>query len=252
MLTIRPAQWKALAEAGLVRFEDEMVQHLSVFAPELARVMGEPRMRELVRLGIARGKAYGFTDRGPLRSYLEMMLALGADFDTDPALARATAALRGEPSEQHRRAAALYEGVLEYCEEVNGLQNEHALMAMERVRDVPYEALPGNGNAGDRALMLFRGGFPQKYEYAGEAALRNLLTGAARVSDEYGVHSMAGRLLIASLMYAFGHGVFSDPAYRWAPDTLRDAALADAEERARHLHRKTRLYVSAALKNLGT
>src|SRR6266513_1774031 len=153
VLSVRPAQWQALTEAGLVRFEHEMVEHLSGFAPELASFIGAERMHELVRLGIARGRAYRFTHRGPLRSYLEMMLALGSDFDTDPALRRATAALRAGPLEQHRRARALYEGVREYWEQVNGLQNEQATTAMKRVRDVPYEALAG-GNFAERALLL--------------------------------------------------------------------------------------------------
>jgi hypothetical protein len=250
MLTIRPAQWQALTVAGLTNFEHEMVQHLTGFAPELANVMGRERMHELVRLGIERAKAYGFTARGPLRSYLEMMLALGSSFDTDPALTRATAALRSAGVEQHKRAAALYEGVLDYCEQVNGLQNEHAMAAMKRVRDAQYESLAGAGAFEERGLTLFRLGFPQKYEYAAQAALRHVLQTALRTSEQYGVHSGSGRLLIASLLYAFGHGVFVDPAYRWIPHTMRDTAIADPEQRVRHLHRKTHIYIAAALKNL--
>lgn len=250
MLTIRTEQWNALTQSGLIRFEDEMVQHLSGFAPELAKVMGEPRMHELVRLGIARGQAYGFTDCGPLRFYLETMLALGSDFDTDAMLERATEPLRNPPKEQHARAAALYDGVRDYFEQVNGRRNEHALAAMQRIRVMSYEDLPGGGDSSARALALFRGGFPQKYAYAGETALRAVVARAQRASVEYGARSEAAGLLLASVMFGFGHGATSDPAYTWIADTLRDASTPDAEQRMQVLHRKTRLYLSSALKNL--
>ncbi len=249
MLSVRPAQWQALTEAGLGRFAQEMFEHLCGFAPELADFAGTDRVHEVVRLGIARGRAHRFTHRGPLRTYLEMMLALGSDFDTDPALRRASAALRARELEQHRRARLLYEDVLQYCERVNGLQNGHALAALRRLRDVPYEALASSGNFHERTLLLFRGCFPEKYQYAGEAALRQFATGAARKAEEYGVGSDAGRQLMALLLFLFGHGAFADPAYRWMAETMRDAALPGPEQRVRELHRKARLYLAAALKN---
>jgi len=250
MLQIRTAQWQALQAGGLRQFEHEMVRHLSGFAPELAQVMGKERMHELVRIGLARGQAYGYTNRGPLRSYLETMLALGSHFDTDPVLARATSVLRSEGVPQLASAAALHEGIAEYFKQVNGPRNEYALAAMTRTRDVPYEALPGGGDVRARAFVLFRGGFPQKYHYAKEDALQSLWTSSELRSAEFGLKSEAGRLLVVSLMYGYGHGVFSDPAYRWTADTMRDPALPDPEQRAQHLYRKNRLYLTAALKNL--
>lgn len=249
MIAISTTQWKALADAGLLRFADEMVEHLSEFAPELAEVMDPQRLQALVQRGIARAKGYGFTNRGPLRSYLETMLALGSDFDTDPALVRATAALRGESADQLDRAARLHAAIGEYCDQVNGPDNQHALAAMRRVQDVPYDAMAGGSHVGERALALFRGGFPQKYDYAGDAALRQLLIAAARISGQYEVRTDTGKLVIATMLYSFGHGVFSDPAYAWVAETMRNSAVP-ADERPRHLHRRARTYLGAALANL--
>lgn len=251
MLTIGSDQWKALTDAGLLRFEGEMVEHLSGFAPQLAKVMGSRGLHELVRRGIPRGRAHGFSQRGPLRTYLETMLALGSDFDTDPALVRATVSLRNRNADADpmQSAAAFHRDIVAYCEQVNGAANEHAFAAMRRVQEVPYEALSGGANLGERALALFRAGFPQKFAYTGEAAMRQLLAEAARVSERFEVRSDSGRLVTATMLYAFGHGVFDDPAYPWVAEAMRNVAVA-AEERPRHLQRKARLYLSAALANL--
>jgi hypothetical protein len=249
MMTIKQPQWSALSEASFQLFEDEMVKHLAGFAPELAKVAGPQRLHQLVQRGVQRGRAYGLTQRGPLRSYLETMLSLGSDFDTDPALARATASLRAPTIDQSQRAAALHAGILHYFDQVHGPDDEYALAAIRRVRDVPYEAFNGSGNLGGRALALFRGGFPQKYDYAGEAALNVLLGRAARVGDAYAVRSDAGRLVIAFMLYTFGHGVFSDPAYPWAEETLRHPDISE-DQRPEHLHRKARLYLAAVLEHL--
>lgn len=271
MITIGAAQWNAL---GRQSFEDEMVRHLADFAPALARIMTRPGMVQFVRLGVERGRAHGFTHRGPLRMYLETMLALGSGFDTDPQLARATGALRArspgqeiepderdvpsEPSEQAEqrrhdeqkaRAAALHAGLTDYLDQVHGPDDVHAVAAMRRFMDLPYESLAAEGNPAQRALALFDGVFPHKSAYAGEPALRQLLSGAARASQAYGVQSAAGRLLVACLMFGLGHQVLSDPAYAWTAATLSDRSLP-ADERPRHLHRKLRLYLGAAMDHL--
>jgi hypothetical protein len=249
MITIRPTQWTALSTASQQAFENEMAAHLATYAPELAKVMGGPRLKALVQLGCLRGRAYGLTNKGPLRFYLETMLALGSSFDTDPVLGSATASLHTPALDQATRADALHAAIVSYLDEVNGPENEHAIAALRRIRDVPFEVFDGQGQVGMRAMALFRGGFPQKYARAGDAALGELLRTAARVSDEFAVRSDAGRLLVASLLYSLGHGVFSDPAYAWAGDTLRLTTLPE-DERTQLLYRKARLYLSAVLDTL--
>lgn len=249
MISISPTQWTALSVASQHSFEDEMVAHLADYAPELAKVMGTTRLKALVQLGCVRSRAHGLTNKGPLRFYLETMLSLGSDFDTDPLLVRATASLYTPDLDQTRRAEALHAAVLTCMDEVNGPDNEHLIAAIRRIQNLPFEAFAGRGNLGERALALFSGGFPEKYAYAGDAALRELLLTAARLSDEFGLRSDAGRLVVAFMLYALGHGVFSDPAYAWAGDTVRDATLPE-EERAQLLYRKARLYLGAVLDSL--
>ena len=62
MLQIRQEQFQILKTHSLVQFENEMLQHLSTFAPRLFEIRGEAAFRELVRSGIQTAMGYGFTN----------------------------------------------------------------------------------------------------------------------------------------------------------------------------------------------
>ena len=54
------------------------------FAPELCEVIGEEQLRVALRQAMARAAGYGFTYRGPIRLFIELMFLCGSAFDTDP------------------------------------------------------------------------------------------------------------------------------------------------------------------------
>src|ERR1043165_9279855 len=90
MLVIRKEQIDVLTGSMLQGFEDEMVEHLAEFSPPLFAVIKEEQMRKAGRFGFDKCDKYGFTLRGPMRLYLEMMLLFGSHFDTDPQYSWAT------------------------------------------------------------------------------------------------------------------------------------------------------------------
>src|SRR5262245_64449839 len=98
MFTIRVEQQEAFDRALFRGFEDDMVSHLRRFAPRLFELRGEPTFRALIRLGADRAGRYGFTNRGPVRLFVELMVILGCDFDTDPMLPWAARDLSESPS----------------------------------------------------------------------------------------------------------------------------------------------------------
>jgi hypothetical protein len=63
MLKIRKEQMEVFEQAAIRNFEDEMVQHLKKFSPRHCDVIGEDNVREVIRLGIERGKKYNLTNR---------------------------------------------------------------------------------------------------------------------------------------------------------------------------------------------
>ncbi len=86
MLQIRPEQMEKFQQAAQRRFEDRMVAHLKKFFPENCGGMPEKDLREFVRHGLARSKAYGITGRRDVCHYLDIMAVFGRDFDVDPRL----------------------------------------------------------------------------------------------------------------------------------------------------------------------
>src|SRR5262245_10939339 len=78
---------RQLREFGLLArqsFAEEMVEHLLDFAPDHAKSLGTKALAQIVELGMARARGYGFEQRGPMQFYIELMFHLGSDVDTDP------------------------------------------------------------------------------------------------------------------------------------------------------------------------
>src|SRR5690348_3667675 len=119
MLVVRAPQMKVFEQDSLRRFEDEMVVHSRGFAPELCKVLGEEQLRVALRQAMARATTYGFTNRGPMRLYIELMFLCGSDFDTDPQYPLIGEILRA-PGPQMQRAQQIHEGYLDYLENVSG------------------------------------------------------------------------------------------------------------------------------------
>src|SRR5579871_2919118 len=112
-----------------------MVKHLSEFAPEHTRVLGEPATAAIVRTGIARAEDYGFVTEGPVRLYIEMMFLLGSGFDTDPLFPRVSEILTSQDGETER-ARALYEWITVYSRAVFGTNGKLMRAALRRAAAV--------------------------------------------------------------------------------------------------------------------
>ena len=84
MLTIRQDQLAVFSQLEVQRFEEWMVVHLKKFFPQRCRAAGTAEIRELVRYGIERAEAHGFTAKREACKYIDLMMVFGRDFDNDP------------------------------------------------------------------------------------------------------------------------------------------------------------------------
>ena len=113
MLTIRKEQMAALGAAQVKKFEDRMVTHLQKHFPEQCKKLG-PKLRELVAYGIERAGSYGIVAERDVSRYIDIMLAFGRDFDKDPNLPWAAAALNAKyPQGPSEKTDWLYDGAKE-------------------------------------------------------------------------------------------------------------------------------------------
>ncbi|NNE65651.1 MAG: hypothetical protein HKN33_03720 [Pyrinomonadaceae bacterium] len=241
-----------MEEVALRNFEDGLVQHCKEFAPKHSEVIEDEGVRKVVKLGIKRANEYGFTKRGPIRFYVELMFMFGSDFDNDFQLPWAEGVLTNDQiSDEMERADALHEKMLEYLEQVAGEDDEYSLKALRKLSKARLEKYRvAGGTIEDLITMALRDVYPQKYEYLGEDRIETLVEGAKQAAKRHSVSSETGLVLFASLIFAIGHGFDNDPLFPWVKATMKDDSVPDPNERAEKLEKKMKIYLERALEYL--
>ena len=85
MLVIREAQLVALSRALRSRFEREALEHVKDCFPDQCAELGEDNAFYYVQQGLRRSRDYGFESQYDSLRFLNVMFALGADFDKSEA-----------------------------------------------------------------------------------------------------------------------------------------------------------------------
>jgi hypothetical protein len=247
-MIIRAEQMKAFEEAAVRNFKQELAEHCRAFAPGLAEEAGPANVARFVESGLERARSYGFKLRGPTRLYIELMLSFGWEFETDGQL-HWVRAVNGES--EMGRAQALKEAAAAYIERVMGPEREHAIAALGRLaRFSPdmWQRLSGPFDA--RLGQLLCAAFPEKFQYAGAAAVRALIPRAADVASRAGVKLEMAVVLLAMLMFIFGQGAPADPMYAWISAGLTDPKTPNPQDRVGKLYEQTRSYAERALREI--
>lgn len=249
MLTMRQDQVEAFRQHHLQKFEDEMVEHLKKFSPRHWKVMGEADGRRVIRLGIEQAEKYGFTNRGPVRFYIELMSMFGSYFDTDPQHPWASAVL-ADPENVHQdvRADRLYAAMNKYLEEVVGPERQHLREAVRPLMDARFEDIVQPGvNLEDQILKVLHSVCPARCEYAGEPVLRRLLQHGFELAHSYEFESDKGKVLMVILTFVVGHGFPKDPLNGWIVRRLNSKRWPDPNRRVDELSSKSLLYLKHIL-----
>ncbi len=251
-MLIRKEQMQALEEARLPEFEDYMVVHLGKFSPLHSKSLGEAGIRTLIRVGMERAKRHGFTHRGPVKFYIETMILLGVDFDTDPQYPRPGEILRDlSIPDQTQRADKIHAWLIELLDAAGGPKREYARRALQRAREIPFQYIPvSSPNFEDEVIRYMKENHPEKVAYVGETNLKGLIPRAIEETKKYSVFTDAGVCLFIGLMFAVGHGFINDPKYPWAYKTLTNPAITDPDKRVERLYSKTMTYLDHVLQHL--
>ena len=238
MLYIRRQQIEVFERAALRRFEDEMVAHSKEFSPRLCEVIGEEQLRVALRQAMNRAGTYGFTYRGSIRLFIELMFLCGSDFDNDPQYP-ALADILNASGDQMQRAEQIYEGILDYQKKVSGPDAENTRKALGALSI--FARMPVTFSSNDFVsgmLQEMTDAFPQKVAYIGDEALTALIYEGRAEARRYRFPTVRGETLVVVLMFAFGHGCTNDPLYPWIARTLKDERIIDPAARAERLEKK--------------
>jgi hypothetical protein len=243
---------RLLRLSALDLFKEDLLQHLSRFAPELHALRGDEVFRHLIDEGVARAARYGFTNRGPLRFFLECMLSYGAEFDTDVQIRGLQESLVHQHANgQEWHADQAFAAIERYQIQTRGPGNDHAIQALRRLG--PFlERLDSlaDGSLETDLFALMARVYPQKFEFVGQERLRGLIAEARQEAARFNMATAAGAGLLCGLMFALGHGISRDALYPWVRTTLTQPPVQDAARRIERLRRKTRIYLKATLNNL--
>lgn len=245
-MRLRDEQIQRLERTSVEGFVSEMLVHLREFAPELGRLHQDAVLRSAIRSGIDAAARHRFTNRGPVRLFLELQWSLGSEFDSDPQLPWAARILRMRPHDQSWRAEVLHEHCLEYFEIVNGPDDDYAIAALRKAAALPLEA-PASARGLTDCVGRMMDIYPEKALYVGADALATLASTAQQIAGEFGPDDPACSWLAAALMLGFGHGVFRDPLYGWVQRTL-NAAECTPLQRFRNLHRHATVYAATIVR----
>jgi hypothetical protein len=232
MLKIRKQQIEVFEQAALRNFEDEMVAHSKEFSPRLCEVLGEEQLLVALRHAMDRAGTCGFTYRGPIRLYIELMFLCGSNFATDPQYPAIGEVLKAA-GDQMQRAEQIHEGVLDYLEKVAGPNNVNVRKALEAVS--VFARKPVTFSSNDfvaEMLQEMTRSFPRKVAYLGEERLTALIHEGRAEARKYGFPTLRGEALVVVLMFAFGHGCPDDPLYPWIARTLTNPRIVAPAARA--------------------
>jgi hypothetical protein len=238
-------------QAAVLKFRTELVEHAQRFIPNHAKLIGERRLREVVELGCERAATFGFTQRGPVRFYIELMLMLGRGFDSDPQFPWAGKTLRSDLSNELEKSDLLFDRFQEYQSAVAGPGNAHAADALARLAGLRPCDLQAAGESPGSALDAMKSIHSRKFEYVGEPALRNVAETAVQAARSFGITSQPGIGLLSILMFAAGHECFRDPLFPWISGSLHDDCVQEPEARVDVLYHATVDYSKRMLERLG-
>lgn len=257
-MIIRDAQIKALEEAAVDNFVAEMMEHCRDFSPYLTKTLKEPQLEAAIREGINRAERHGFTQRGPVRFYLDLMIVFGSSFDTDPQYVWAAEILappkEDTPDEEKltemQRSEALFDKTADYLKKVDGEKNAHTLAALEELSNRLKAGLTFRRESFDADILkLMKEIHPRKYEETGEEQLRTLIKiGRKKGLQDYGFRKPREVALMVVLAFAFGHEFNADPFLPWISRTL-DKENELPETKAEDLEKRAVIWLEAVLKN---
>ncbi|WP_375769197.1 hypothetical protein NR798_47270 [Archangium gephyra] len=225
MLRISREQLQVFEQLSRQSFVNETIDHLRQFTPVHARSLQPDGLRSIIELGVQRAHRHGFTQRGPVRLYIEVMFILGSDFDSDPQFPWAAAVLDKERADESQldRARELHRATNSYLDVVAGPSGKHALEALLRAQSGGLNPAFNSLVDVDRQhLEILQILGPEKSSYVGERGLRELIRHGRSMARAHDALTVTDEALIVLLMFGLGHGCLTDPQFPWIATILSE------------------------------
>ena len=252
MIHIRSSQMEKFDACSLNKYKAELCKHLTRYDSLLCEAAGPEALEEAVGLGLQRARECGFSLNGPIRTYLEIMLALGSDFDRDPQYFWLIPWLR--PQERYQemdRARYLQFHVVRYLDNVQGSDGANGIRALNKAQGVTHAQLIEIGSTyPEEAMNWLESMHPLKCRFIGKDALGSLIKSARKEAAQAELRSPASIPLVLGLMFTFGSGILRDPMYPWVTRTLACPDEKGETPREENLLRRAKAYLRKMLQQI--
>lgn len=243
-----------MAEPGVLEFEDSMLKHIKNFSPLHTGTVGDETLIKLIRLGKENAEKYGFNRVGPVRFFTELMILLGAYFDTDPQYPWVQVVLNdnGFYPNQISKADQLHNLYIDYHKNVMGENGEYALNALMRLSNPENKKKLEEDYSQHKPKLIdiVSSVYPEKSKFLGYDLLNNLINRASQKANHYKIDSNKGRNLFVGLTFTIGHQFDNDIMYPWISKTLKEIESSEkTPQQIERLIKKIQIYVAKSLKN---
>lgn len=243
MFRIKKSQMAAFDEASLEDFEDDTVVHVKTHFPNHDRILGESRIRKVIRYGIRRAHHHGLTTERSMCLYVTLMLMLGSNFDVDLQLPWAATILSDDALKpQSARVDRLTETAMEHLDRVAGTDNLHLNRALFRMRRglprIAAQPLVEGVGFSESMLIHFGDLFPRKYDTVGEHHVRLALQHGMGTAGRYGLTTDRDLAVYTSFVFVLGTAFDGDPQLTAITDVLTEDAAIDPRPKADRLCEK--------------
>ncbi|MFV0410752.1 MAG: hypothetical protein ACK5LJ_13985 [Paracoccus sp. (in: a-proteobacteria)] len=215
MIRLKEAHKQRFSQQRVGLFVERQVEYILETDRFHAEHLGEAGIREVVQLGVKRGRVYQITRESPLKLYIHLMFYLGSYYDVDPLLpwARKELVSAAHGNSQPNRMNALRAEFLKYLRATSGGHGEHLRCFWKNC--VNFIKNPTRLVDKNSVLDFIKSSYAPYISYSGEAILCDLIDDCERRVNDAGMRRMDSVLLFAVLRIIYGAGVANDPLVPW-------------------------------------
>jgi hypothetical protein len=251
LLVIRHEQLQVLQEIPRHNIEAQFAQLLFRHYPKECRSAGDDRIRKFVQNGIQGAAGHGYLTLDTIGLYINLMMILGSDFDSDPQFGWAQSQLDDFSLAPPERIRALFRTTVKYLDQVVGTDSGHIVRAMVRIRKHDFEApFAGAALENELAALLIQF-YPEKAKFQGDDVNLTLIHGATQRAAVHGIHGPNGISAYVTLAFMLGIGFDTDPMYWWAADSLAEMKALGERAALARLVVRSRDHIEASLRASG-
>jgi hypothetical protein len=227
-----------------------LARYFQQFYPRECRLAGSRGLQKLVQAGIGRAADYGFLTTQPVATYINLMIILGSEFDTDPQVGWAREQLTDfSITDPTQRASYAFQSSLDYLDRISGTDGHGMAKAMLRIRrhDIGGPLGWPAAEFNERMLGILEHLHPEKAAAQGAEANAALIERARARASGHGIGSLKGQAVYAIAAFMLGIGFDMDPMYPWAAHALDGPG--GEESQVKRLLAAAMDYLEASLRN---